>query len=104
MFSVQMDEDGYRIVGPEEEEGDVVDYGDLATLTIGEAIYYCMIEDPNSGEKPRVRRVDSVSIMPTQAEDVEFTEPSEGPIVMPSEEEDEEEEEEEASGDQPIEA
>lgn len=43
MFEVQLDDDNeiYRICGPDGEEGELVPYGEIATLKIGDAIYYC---------------------------------------------------------------
>jgi hypothetical protein len=42
-FEIQLDEDNeiYRICGPDGEEGELVPYGEIATLKIGDAIYYC---------------------------------------------------------------
>lgn len=88
-FTVQMDEDEYRICGPTDEEGEAVPYGELATLAIGPAIYYCLIEDPKS-DTPQVLRVDSVSKMPTEVEEVEFQDAEEeddetedaGPVLV----------------------
>jgi hypothetical protein len=94
MFTVQMDEEEYRIVGPDGEEGDAVAYGELATLVIDEAIYYCSIEDPNS-ETPVVYRVDNVSRMQTETEEVTFEDAAEvetsggGPVLVEEEEEEE---------------
>lgn len=43
-FSVQMDEEYYRIVGPDGEEGDIVPYGARATLDLADgSIYTCLI-------------------------------------------------------------
>ena len=52
-FTVQMDEQDYRICGPEGEEGPMVPYGMMATLQIDQAIFYCLIEDGND-ENPVV--------------------------------------------------
>lgn len=78
-FTVQMDEDEYRIMGPDGEEGDAVDYGEPAVLMIGSAIYYCLIDDPDT-EAADVMRIDSVSKMPTEVEEVEFQD-ADGPVV-----------------------
>lgn len=90
MFTVQLDVEEYRIVGPggDDEEGDAVEYGELATLKIGEAIYYCLLEDPNA-DTPVVYRVDRVSAMPTINEEVVFEdvddEPAGGPMLVTAE-------------------
>ena len=52
-FTVHMDEQDYRICGPEGEEGPMVPYGMMATLQIDQAIFYCLIEDGND-ENPVV--------------------------------------------------
>jgi hypothetical protein len=78
-FVVQMDEEEYRIVGPDGEEGDAVEYGDIAVLAIGSGIYYCHLEDPDA-EAADVMRVDSISKMPTEVEEVEFQD-ADGPVV-----------------------
>jgi hypothetical protein len=70
-FTVQMGEEDYRIVGPEEEEGPMVPYGQTATLMIEEAVYYCHVEEPDEST-PVVFRVDRVSKMPTETDEVEF--------------------------------
>ena len=49
----------------------MVPYGMMATLSIEEAIFYCLIEDGNE-ENPVVYRVDRVSKMATDTEEVEF--------------------------------
>lgn len=94
MFTVQFDEQEYNIMGPDGEEGEAVHYGDIATLVIGAAIYYCHVQDPND-EKPRVMRIDSVTVMPTTMEEVEFQDAPEaaGPVLVGEEEEDEDEDE-----------
>lgn len=51
-FSVQMDEEYYRIVGPDGEEGDIVPYGARATLDLADGwVYTCLIiEAPDAPE------------------------------------------------------
>lgn len=96
MFTVQFAEEEFNIVGPDGEESEAVQYGDIATLKIGAALYYCEVKDPEN-ETPRVLRVDQVTAMPTEMEEVEFTDEDEsgGPVLVGTEDEEEEEEEEE---------
>lgn len=70
-FTVQMDEEEFRIVGPGGEIGEAVDYDSVATLVIGEDVYICRVEDPDALEQ-RVERVDQSSLMPTVIEEVLF--------------------------------
>lgn len=77
-YNVQMGEEDYRIVGPNGEEGPMVPYGTLATLSEpGEnagdppSVYFCLVTDPDD-ESPKVWCVDSVSEMVVEAEEVEF--------------------------------
>lgn len=70
MFTVQMCENEYRIVGPDGEEGDPAPYTQMATLTIGAAIYYCLVNEPdNEGEDVDVFRVDRVTKMASEPQD-----------------------------------
>ena len=41
-FTVQMDEDQYRLVGPGGEEGSIVPYDFLSVVMVGEDLYYAM--------------------------------------------------------------
>lgn len=74
-FTVQMDEEDYRIVSEDGDEGPMVPYGMLATLTLeGESVpmvYFCLVTDPDE-EHPTVYCVDSVHKCPSETEDVEF--------------------------------
>lgn len=82
MFTVQVSEDDFRIVGPDGEEGLTTEYGEIATLAIDGAVYYCQREDAE--DKSPVVCVKTVSTMPTVTEDVEFTEEEEtpGPVLV----------------------
>ncbi len=84
-----MDGDKFRIVGPEGEEGPLVEYGpegepDVAFLAIGEEVYFCRVDDPDA-ETQRVECVTQTKLMPTAIEDTKFV--------------DDEEEEDEDGGD-----
>jgi len=77
-FTVQMGEEDYRIVGPDGDEGIMVPYGTVATLceepdSAGNppALYFCLITDPDD-ENPKVWCVDSVSKVPSEAEECDF--------------------------------
>jgi hypothetical protein len=71
MFKVEMDEENYRLVGPDGEEGPIVPYGQMATLTIESAVYYANVEDGNE-DAPKVYVVTAVKIVPAEVEDVQF--------------------------------
>jgi hypothetical protein len=88
---IEMDETEYRIVGDDGEEGPETEYGEVAVLRVGEAVYYAVIEDPNEGT-PVVYRVDAVSEVPTTVEDVVF-EGADDAVAGDDEDEDEDEDE-----------
>lgn len=72
MFSVQMDEQYYRIVGPEGEEGDIVPYGARATLDLPDgSVYMAMIADANE-QHPQIFRVDELTEEPCTLDEVEL--------------------------------
>lgn len=72
MFKVEMDEEYYRIVGPDGEEGDIVPYGARATLDLPDgSLYTAMVADPNE-DAPQVFRVDELTQEPATVEDVEL--------------------------------
>lgn len=71
MFTVQMDEDYYRLCGPDGEEGQLVPYGETAILKIDEALYYCHVEDGDE-DAPVVYEVLTVKRLDSDTEDVEF--------------------------------
>ncbi len=71
-FTVQMGDEYYRLVGPDGEEGAMVPLGQTAVLTIDDAVYYTDADEPD--DDPDVYRVDSVSAMPSEVEDVVFPE------------------------------
>jgi hypothetical protein len=73
-FRVQMDEGDYRLVGPGDEEGPLVEYGQPAALVIGSAVYYTLVEDPDS-TSAAVYRVDTVTPVDSEVQDVEFEYP-----------------------------
>ena len=106
-FTVEMDELEYRIVGDGEgQEGETVPYGEVATLKVGDAIYYAHTEDPDATEVP-VYRVDNVTLIPSEVVDVQFTDDGDTASTVVDEDdegdgeddgEEEEEEEEEETG------
>jgi hypothetical protein len=89
-FTVQASEEEFRIIGPDGEEGCAVEFGDVAVLQIGSAIYYAEVEDLASVEDARVMRVQSVQPMPTEVEtgyefedeDDEDDEIATGPVLV----------------------
>jgi hypothetical protein len=84
-----MSEEEFRILGPEGEEGCAVEYGEVATLRIDAAIYYCLIDEPDTTDGISVLCVQSVRPMPTEIEEVEFEEAEEdeaaGPVLVEAE-------------------
>ncbi len=112
-MKIEMDEMEYRVVGDGGEEGPETEYGEVAVLRVGSAVYYAVIDDPNETPLPVVVRVDTVTEMPTEHEDVDFYggepeveegEPEEGPVVEPGEEDEEDddgEDDEEGEEDEP---
>jgi hypothetical protein len=96
-FRVETGTTKYRICSLDGHEGPIAEYGDLATLVIGTAIYYCLIQEPDE-EQPAVLRVDQAAEMTTEYEDVTFEgdedEEDDAPLVGDVEEDEEEEDEE----------
>lgn len=84
-FTVQMDEEQFRIVGPDGEEGEPVTYDSVATLVIDDEVYICRVEDADAQEA-KVECVTQTKLMPSALEEVSF-------------EESEEDEEDEEGGD-----
>jgi len=70
-----MDEEEFRIVGPDGEEGEAVDYDETATLTIGDDVYICRVEDPNAPSQS-VEQVTQTRLMTTAIEEVAFADDS----------------------------
>jgi hypothetical protein len=71
MFQVQTDEETYRIVSADGQEGGIVEYGEVATLKVGDDIYYACVTDPDTIDAD-VYRVDSVSVVPSEIVEAEF--------------------------------
>jgi hypothetical protein len=89
VFKLQMDEEDYRILGPNNEEGPIVPYGDTATLLTPDHMYYCHVDDPTV-PNPIVVMVASVQEMPTELEEVEFEEAGEAIDAVDDGDEDDE--------------
>jgi hypothetical protein len=77
-FIVQMGEEDYRIVGLDGDEGAMVPYGWLATMSEAPdipgqppAVYFCLVENPDD-DNPAVWCVDSVSRMESEVEECNF--------------------------------
>lgn len=79
-FTVQMDEDQFRICGPDGEEGELVSYDGVAFLAIGDEVYFCRVDNPDA-ETQRVECVTQTKAMPTAIEDSEFQEEEEEAAV-----------------------
>jgi hypothetical protein len=84
MFTIQADEEKYRIVTADGQESETVVYGEPTIIKVGEDYYYACCDVDKDGELSdgEVFRIDSVTPVTTEVVDVEF-------------EDDEEEEEEE---------
>lgn len=84
-FTVQMGEEEYNILASTGEVSCDVEYDtEPACLEIDGEIFYCYITDPDD-PNPKVYKVDSVSVMPTTADEVVFTEEEEeeaGPVLV----------------------
>lgn len=100
-FTVQMDEEEYRVVGPLGEEGSCVPYGQPAALSIDNgtdtAIYYALVTDPDDSD-PTVFCVNEVTEVASKMEEVQFADSGAGIAlvdVAPDEDEDEEGEDDE---------
>jgi hypothetical protein len=86
-FKIESGYSLYRIVGPDGEEGDAVEYGTPAFLEIGHYLFMCFIDDPNEPGEHEAQIYELTPIV-AEIEDVEF----EGD--EPEEEEDEDEDDE----------
>jgi hypothetical protein len=90
-FTVQMDEEEYRIQTAEGNAGPCASYGCIAHIEIGEYLYYALVEDADADEA-EVIRIDSATAFPCTVEEVEFSDDGTG-IALVDEDEGEEEEE-----------
>lgn len=72
-FNLQMDDTTYRLVGPDGEESPIVDYDEVAALSIDGAVYYAHVTEPDA-ETQYVCCVKSVTKMAADTEDVTFDE------------------------------
>lgn len=77
MWTIQMDEDDFRIVGPNGEESELTPYGCAAVVESVEGTVFCYIEDPNSGD-PEVKRIATAETLESETADVEFEADDEG--------------------------
>lgn len=86
-FTVQMGEEEYNILASTGEASATVEYDtEPACLEIDGDIFYAYVTDPDE-QSPKVYKVDSVSVMPTTADEVEFDEADEeeetaGPVLV----------------------
>jgi hypothetical protein len=88
-FVVQMDEEEYRLVGPGGEEGATVPYGQPASLSIDEAIYYTLVTEPDEEDHPTVFHVDSASECLSTMEEVQFADEGSEAIALVEDEDEE---------------
>jgi hypothetical protein len=81
----------YRIVGPDGEEGDAVEYGTPAFLEVGHHLFMAYIDDPNEPGEHEAQLYELTPIV-ADVEDVEFEgdEPDSGDL---GDEDDDEEDE-----------
>jgi len=97
-FKVQCEEDEYRIVTADGQESDFVPYGDVAALNVGPDIYYACVDVDSAGELVpntiQVFRVDSVSPVDTEHEDVEVEDDEDDEDTGADDTDDEDEEDE----------
>lgn len=89
-YVIEMDEEEYRIAGPGGEVGDVVPYGEMATLRIGQWMYAVLVDDPNTESPPAIERFERRDTVDTEHEDVAFDD---------EDEEDDEEDDDDGDGD-----
>ena len=89
-FTVQMGEEEYNILASSGECSATVEYDtEPACLEIDGDIFYAYVTDPDD-QSPKVYKVDSVSVCPTTADEVEFEEGEEeeeaaGPVLVDTE-------------------
>lgn len=94
-FKVELGVESYRIVGPNGEEGELANYNAIATLRLGNEIYYCDATENPSAEEQFVERVLTSQQETTNCEDVIFD-------GEESEEDEEADEEEDSSHECPC--
>ena len=70
-FKIESGYSLYRIVGPDGEEGDIVEYGTPAFLEIGHHLFMCFIDDPNEPREHEGQLYELTTIL-GETEDVEF--------------------------------
>ncbi len=75
-FIVQMDEEEFRIVGPDGETGEAVSYDAVATLVIDDEVYICRVEDADA-QDVKVECVTQTRAMISTLEEVSFADDDE---------------------------
>ena len=82
--SKEAGEEGYRffLTAPDGMEGDIFEYGELATVRDGDDIYLCQLDGPH--ETPQVEKVTETEVVACDTDSVE---------IQDEEEEEEQEEE-----------
>jgi hypothetical protein len=51
MFTIECDKEYYRLIGPNQEEGECSEYGDPAYLEIDGVVHFCIMNGRESGEE-----------------------------------------------------
>ena len=94
-FKVELGVEKYRIIGPKGQEGLEVEYDTIATLKIGDELYYCDVQfDPTDSFPLESQEVERVSVSypeETTTDQVLFEGEVEDEREGPDEEDDEEE-------------
>ena len=82
MLKIEIDEDGYRLVGPNAEEGDVADYGQTAEVESGGVLYFTTLGEDDEPEDAEIyQMVDGHPELMSEeheVEDIEFEFEEEG--------------------------
>lgn len=78
-ITIESGEEAYRLVGPDGDEGDLVEYGLPAVLHLGGDMYAAYIEDPEAEDEEMGQHVYKLQpIEETEVVEVEFEEDEEG--------------------------
>jgi hypothetical protein len=90
VLKIEVDDDGYQLVGPGGEESGVADYGDTAEIECGGVLHFTTVDSAEEAEDAQIyRMVDGHPELVEEDHEVEEWE-----FVLETEEEDEGDEDE----------
>ena len=80
-ITIEKGEQGYRLIGPAGEEGDLTEYGEPATLEIGDETYFALLPSEEEEYEELESLVYRLEECETEVSEVEFDE-DDGPEAV----------------------